>query len=193
MQKTKIEWTDYKAGYIAGMTAGDGTFCFTEKEMPYRIKQRYWRVALKDEIILKRLRQYLRCLGIRLDIKPFSGEGMQKIETRKYDILEKIRRFINPPFKSYEYRKGYLAGIFDAEGNWHRSNLRIYNSDPHLRKKLILIAQDLGFKFIEEDYPSKNGNGIRLKGDRFDQAKFLCVIKSVKSRWYLRHIFWNET
>ena len=192
MNKTKIEWTDYKAGYIAGITAGDGTFRFTEKEIPYQAIQRYWRIALKDEIILKRLRQYLRKLGIRLDIKSFSGKGMQKIETRRFDILKKILKILNPPFETPPYKKGYLAGIFDAEGNWYRSNLRIYNSNPHIIKRLILITKELGFTFTEEKYPSKKANGVRLRGDRFDQAKFLCVIKSVKSRWYLRHIFWNN-
>lgn len=188
-----ISWTDYRAGYIAGMTEGDGTFRRTPKDVPYKEKQRYWRVALMDEQILKRLRQHLRVLGVRLDIKPFSSPGMKKLESRKFKTLEKIYSFLNPPIETLEYKTGYLAGIFDAEGNWFRSNLRIYNYDTFLCTRIINYALDLGFKFKPELYPSKKGNGVRLIGDRFDQAKFLCVIKSIKSRWYLRHIFWRQT
>lgn len=198
MQKTKIEWitikgADYKRGYVAGMTEGDGTFRMPVHGKTYQESQWYWRIALKDIKILKRVRQYLRILGVRLDIKPFYCEGMLKIESRSFRILEKIQKIINPQaIFTDEFQRGYLAGIFDAEGNWHRSNLRIYNSDPKIIKRVINFASSFEFDFKEEDYPSKKANGARLRGDRFDQARFLCVIKSVKSRWYLRYIFWGE-
>jgi len=198
MNKTKIEWTDifngnrgYIAGYIAGMTDGDGTFKMPTYKNTYRENQWYWRIAVKDKAILKRVRQYLRRLGIRLNIRPFYGD-IYKIETRKANILIRIKKITTPSEINKDFKRGYLAGIFDAEGNWHRSNLRIYNSNQEIRNRIITYANDFGFRFIEEIYPSQKVNGVRLKGDRFDQAKFLCVIKSVKSKWYLRHIFWDE-
>lgn len=186
-----IGWCDYKIGYIAGMTEGDGTFKMPVPGKTYQESQWYWRVALVDVKILKRVRQYLRSLGIRLSIKPFNLE-MNKLETRQGKILGKIYVFLNPEIISEEYSRGYLAGIFDAEGSWHRSNLRIYNSSKILINKIIANAGYLGFTFIEEDYPSKKGNGVRLKGDRYEQARFLCVIKSIKSRYYLRNICWSK-
>ncbi len=191
MNKTNIEWTDYRAGYIAGMTEGDGTFKMPIEGKTYRESQWYWRVALLDITILKRLRQYLRRLGIRLSIGDYKIKPiwLYKIETRKKKSLNTIYECLRPQAPTREYSRGYLAGIFDAEGNWYGSNLRIYNSSKILRNKVISYANDIGFTFTEEDYPSKKGNGVRLKGDRFDKAKFWCVIKSVKSREYLSQIF----
>lgn len=191
MNKTKIEWTDYRIGYIAGMTEGDGAFKMPVHRKTYRESQWYWRVALKDMTTLKRIRQYLRRLEIRLSIKSFYMD-MYKIETRNKEILNRIYMFLHPVVISKEYKRGYLAGIFDAEGNWYKSNLRIYNSNQGIRNKTINFASCFGFKFTEENYPSKKANGTRLSGDRFDQASFLCLIKSEKSRWYLRYIFWRD-
>ena len=189
MQKTKIE---YRTGYIAGITEGDGTFKMPVNGKTYQESQWYWRVVLIDITILQRIRQYLRTLGIRLSIHDYKIKNpstflklLYKIETRKREALNRIYSFLNPVFVSKEYARGYLAGIFDAEGNWYESNLRIYNSSPILRKKVMNYAEKINFIFTEEIYPSKKGNGVRLKGDRFDQARFLCVIKSVKSREYI--------
>lgn len=189
MTKTKIEWTDYRNGYIAGITEGDGTISFTPKEWPYRKKQRYWRVALGDNLILKRTRQYLRRLGIRLDIKPFAI-GTNKLETRKFDILEKIKYILYYPPTDY-FKLGYLAGIFDAEGNWYKANLRVYNSNPEIIRKVITYAKTWGFEFQEENYKSKKGNGVRLVGNKYEKIRFLSSIQSVKSEHYFRKI-WED-
>ncbi len=190
MIKTASELIEYYKGYITGITEGDGTISLTPGDWPYRKKQRYWRLALKDVLILKRTRQYLRRLGIRLEIKCFAT-GIYKLETRKLEILEKIKwvLYYNP---TRYFQLGYLSGIFDAEGNWHLSNLRIYNSNPEIIRKVLIYSKTWGFEFKEENYKSKKGNGLRLVGNKYEKIRFLSSIQSIKSMYYFRKL-WEET
>jgi len=186
MNRTKIEWADYHRGYLAGMTDGDGTFKMPVPGRRYRHSQWYWRVALRDEYILRRLRQVLRRLGIRIPIREFSVPGMVKLETRRAALLKKIYDAIYSKPITLSYELGYLAGIFDAEGNWHKSNLRIYNSKESIRKRVVIYGYDLGFTFSIEDYPSEKANGARLVGDRYEAIRFIASIRSAKSKKYLK-------
>lgn len=186
MNKTRIEYADYHRGYLAGMTNGDGTFKMPVPGRRYRNSQWYWRVALRDEFILKRLRQVLRKIGIRIPIREFSVPGMVKLETRRAALLKKIYDAIYSKPITASYELGYLAGIFDAEGNWHKSNLRIYNSKEEIRNRVMRYGYDLGFLFYNEDYPSEKSNGVRLVGDRYEAIRFLASIRSAKSKNYLR-------
>jgi len=187
MQKTKIEWTDYKIGYISGLTIGDGTIRIKKYGINYNEHQYYWRVALKDVEILARLQKYLKVICIGLDVKKFSTKGMYKLETRKQFEVAKIQTCINEGDfgnPSREYRRGFIAGVYDAEGNHHKANLRIYNYDEILKNKLISFLKEFNFDFYKENYPSKKGNGIRLRGDKKEKERFFKYFYPVKRSYY---------
>jgi len=175
----------YLAGYITGLTDGDGTVCFTPKNVPYRKKQRYWRVALKDKKILVRLQKSLEAFEIYLVIKRFS-KGIWKLESRKFQVLERLREVFNYS-NQLEYKRGWLAGIYDAEGNHHKANLRIYNFSLSLQSKVIRYAKEFDFKFYKQNYPSIKGNNVGLKGNKIDKQRFFDIIQPVKKSYYATH------
>jgi len=179
VNRTKIEWADYEAGYITGVTLGDGTMRRTMKSTPYRSMQRYWRVALKSAAILERLQAYLLHHNVAVELRRFSTQPMRKLETRQYAQIEKIHGIMNRR-STRDFKRGFIAGIYDAEGNCYRQNLRIYNYDQALRKKIVDYTKPFGFDFYVEDYPSKKGNGVRLRGGQKERARFFDVFMPVK-------------
>ena len=179
MNCTKIEWTDYEAGYITGVTLGDGTMRRTPKSMPYDTMQRYWRVALKSSAILERLQAYLSHYSIHVELRRFSTPTMRKLETRQYGQIEKIHEIMHLR-STRDFKRGFVAGIYDAEGNCYRQNLRIYNYDQALRKRIVDYAKPFGFDFYIEDYPSKKGNGVRLRGGKIARERFFETFMPIK-------------
>ncbi|HYY55914.1 MAG TPA: hypothetical protein VE842_01215, partial [Pyrinomonadaceae bacterium] len=65
---------DYRAGYLAGITVGDGTFRYVEGATRAEQKVAYWRVALRetDEAALGRIVAYLVAFGIEAYVRAFN-------------------------------------------------------------------------------------------------------------------------
>jgi len=136
----------FMKGYIAGVTDGDGTFKYSpdwgsvwKKESP----QCYWRIALCDTVILDRVVLYCKVLfNMVLDIKEFSAEEGQtkinKVESRSQPVLSKILECYNNPTDDIDWHRGYISGMFDAEGN-----MSTYKSKKRekLRTNALRIAQ----------------------------------------------------
>jgi len=190
MQKSKIEWTDYEIGYIAGITVGDGTIRTKKPGVNYNKYQYYWRLALKNTKILSRVQKYLEIIQIDLDVRKFSTKEMYKLETRKQFEVGRIQTCITEGdfgTPSKEYKRGFIAGIYDAEGSHHKANLRIYNYDEILKSKIIIFARNFRFDFYKENYPSKKGNGIRLRGDKKEKERFFTVFNPIKESYFATH------
>jgi len=157
---------DYMAGYIGGIML-DGTSRLTPEGMRHD-KSSYWRVALTDFEALYRTQVYLEKFGVNLSIKPFSGgtnKPLMKIETWTSDLVERLLE-IPKPRNNDDYRKGYLAGGFDAEGSMSQCVLRIANYDDEVNKRI----KDYGSRF---DYDFKiEDNGTVLRGGLEEQVRF---------------------
>ena len=122
----------YRRGYLCGMIRGDG--CVTNQ--PYKQRGRplshiyRFRLALVDQEGLDRTADYLADVGIRCRAFTFSEESatrrqMTAIRTSRRDDVQAIEWLIGwPENPTLDWRKGFLAGIFDAEGSYSES-LRI--------------------------------------------------------------------
>ncbi len=122
------ESADYRRGYLCGMIRGDG--CISEGR--YRRPDGsaafspHFRLALVDQEALDRTRGYLAWVGINCTEFTFS----EATETRRRltaircggrDQVWFIEWLIRwPESPSLDWRKGFLAGIFDAEGSYSR-------------------------------------------------------------------------
>src|SRR5258705_6209217 len=115
---------DYRAGYVAGLSLGDGTYRYQTgwRSDKLGFPAAYWRVALADREPLERVVEYLKRFGVEVFIRPFSAgpcsrTPMSKVETRSLSALALVDKILHVERSSRSYRRGFVAGFFDAEGH----------------------------------------------------------------------------
>ncbi|HTO06720.1 MAG TPA: PA0069 family radical SAM protein [Myxococcota bacterium] len=89
---------DYRAGYIAGLSAA---------ETP-RPQAAFWRVSLAEAGALARVAEYLKAFGLPVVVGP------SRVEVRSLCALGSIDKLVHVDRASASYRRGFLAGSFDA-------------------------------------------------------------------------------
>jgi len=182
----------YRRGYLCGMIRGDGSL---QGDRPYpqlepcEPGQRYtFRLALIDEEGLAKTRRYLADVGIHCREFVFAEESATRrrvmaISTGGRDKVRTIQWLIDwPPEPSQEWRKGFLAGIFDAEGSYSGS-LRIPNTDPQIIDWTLSSLDSLGFHYVVE--PRNLPNGIvyvRLRGGLREVLRFFHTVDPAITR-----------
>jgi DNA repair photolyase len=183
---------DYRAGYLCGMIRGDGHLASRDYPRPNGRKWTHhlFRLALVDMEGLRRTREYLR--AIQVETKEFQfaaavgyNEEVNAIRTQRGDSVEVIRTAIRfPRWPTQDWRKGFLAGIFDAEGSYGGYRiLRIANTDRELIDRTQRYLRDLGFD-VAIDGP--HGNSalmcVRIRGGIREHLRFFHTVDPAISR-----------
>jgi DNA repair photolyase len=173
---------DYRIGYVAGMTAGDGTFrCQPGGHGGKGLPVAYGWVALSDVEPLERLRDYLRCFGLDLAIRPCSGgspstrKPMWRVETHSPAKLEPIYQRIVAERSTRGYRRGFLAGFFDAEGH-DGDSLRISQVDLGVLERVRRYGRALGFDLGLEHGPG-GPSSLRPIGSVLERIRWFGVLE----------------
>jgi DNA repair photolyase len=131
------ESEDYRSGYIVGMLRRDAEIGSYSYPLGNRVANVHrFRLALCDYEALSRSKRYLAEVGVGTDEFAFSEatttrKALQAIRTSKKSAVDRVRELLAwPDDPSLEWERGFLAGIFDAEGSYSRGVLRISNTDP---------------------------------------------------------------
>lgn len=148
---------DYRRGYLCGIIRGDGHLASYEYERTGRVhgNQHQFRLALADEEALYRADEYLSYLDVTTHHFMFqtalaSRRDMRAIRTGARAKVELVRSIISwLPTPSVSWSKGFLAGIFDAEGGYTGS-LRIHNTDQRIIDRISDCLERLGFACVIE-------------------------------------------
>jgi DNA repair photolyase len=165
---------DYRRGYLAGLIRGDAHL--RSHEYPHR-----FRLALTDMDALRRARCFLEAeLGLVLPEFAFATQGrrsMRAIRTGSRAHVTAITELIAwPRGRRTEWCKGFLAGIFDAEGH-HGEVVRISNCDPAIIDWITWSLRLLGFRFVVEDPRRTNGlRVVRLLGGVPEKLRFFLTV-----------------
>ncbi|MGD0069753.1 MAG: hypothetical protein ABSB76_40870, partial [Streptosporangiaceae bacterium] len=88
-----------------------------------------------------------------------------------------------PDDPSPDWRKGFLAGIFDAEGSYSRGILRISNTNPDIISWTVASLRLLGFDAVLE--PKNQPNGlvvIRVRGGLREALRFFHTVDPAITR-----------
>ena len=178
---------DYRAGYIAGLSLGDGTFRYEPGWRSDRLgfPQAYWRVALTDDEPLQRLVQYLQRFGVETHVRPFSAampnrRPLRQVGVRSLRRLGIIHGLLHAEPDTPRWRRGFLAGFFDAEG-CNGDSLRISQKDMRVLERVRRYAQSLGFDFRLEPRPGM-ASTLRLVGRLVDRVRFFSLCRPAIAR-----------
>src|SRR5207249_6521878 len=122
----------------------------------------------------------LACFGVQARLRPFRGGTtarwvMEKVEVRSLARLAIIHALVNAERGTRSYRRGFLAGFFDAEGH-SGDSLRISQVDVSVLERVQRYASGLGFRFDLELRPSK-ASTVRLVGRLIDRLRFFSTCR----------------
>jgi DNA repair photolyase len=147
------ENADYRRGYLSGIIRGDGSIghhTYLRADTESYVHR--FRLALADTEGLSRTREYLARLGIGW-------------------AIEHAIRWPDDP--NLDWRKGFLAGIFDAEGSYSGGVWRVPNTDPEIIEQTAASLRAFGFDYVAE--PTQNANGLivlRMRGGLREAMRF---------------------
>jgi DNA repair photolyase len=172
----------YKKGYLTGMVRGDGllrSYSYPREGRSHG-DQFQFRLALVDFEPLLRVRAYLAEIDVQVhDVAFYAGTANHKplraIRTHARQSFEKIRTVVDwPDEPDDEWRRGFLGGIFDAEGSWSQGVLRISNND----ERILGVTQDALARFgfdavLEPPTQSHAGSNVRIRGGLREHLRFM--------------------
>ncbi|HEX2186796.1 MAG TPA: radical SAM protein, partial [Chloroflexota bacterium] len=178
--RQRAEGADYGAGYLTGITIGGGTFRYRpgQRSDEGGYPQAYWRLAMAEREPLDRLVVYVAALGITAVVRPFdagprAAQALRAVEVRALEALGTMHDVVNAGRHTKDYYRGFLAGIFDAEGSYEGSSLRLQLKDRRVLERVVRYGARLGFAFTVEQDPGRDGElSARLVGPFKERARF---------------------
>jgi DNA repair photolyase len=181
--RTPPETEEYRKGYLAGIIRGDGLLAKYNYSGKYRRNNRahpqandtqhQFRLALGDFEALGRSKRYLSGFGIEtteFQFRNHSGRRpMRAIRNHSRTAFETITALVAYE-NSQDWLRGWLAGIFDAEGSFSKV-VRISNTDERILRTTLEALASVGISAIREDRVEGASN-IRLQGGLTEITKF---------------------
>ncbi len=173
-----VESEEYRRGYLCGMIRGDGHVGSYSYARPGRtvFDVHRFRLALTDSEALVRTRGYLTRAGVHTSEFQFlKGNArhrpMDAIRTSSRDGVDRIRELIAwPGSPGDEWSRGFLAGIFDAEGS-RSGALRICNKDEEIIGRTAACLHRFGYPITIEKPNAIGARNVRLLGGLRQQLR----------------------
>jgi DNA repair photolyase len=173
--------SDYKRGYLCGLIRGDAYLATrTYSKAGGRVGCSHtFRLALVDLEALRRASTFLLDARVLTDDSIFATGGgrrraMVAISTGSRVHVERVRELIRWPLSpSDDWRKGFLAGIFDAEGTCGGRALRIANTDRVILDWTKACLGHFGFDYVEDARRHRPGlRDVRIRGGLRERLRF---------------------
>ena len=159
--------SEYRRGYLCGVIRGDGHLGSYHYVRAGRARDQHrFRLAMIDDEALERSQSYLKAFGIATD----------RFLTSARSSVEAIRRLIEWPGEVLrDWSRGFIAGIFDAEGSYSDGILRVANTDDTIIKSTTDALKRMGFDStveIQRKESQKPLNYVRVRGGLSEHLRF---------------------
>jgi DNA repair photolyase len=169
----------YVTGYLCGMIRGDANLGdYPLRRRNGRVDRVYrFRLALADGEALERSGEYLRRAGVSTTLFEFSPQTdnhreIWALRTSKRADIERLRELISWPAEPSEsWARGYLAGLFDAEGSGATGVMRFHNTDEAILDHLRICLDLFAFEHTTEMRPGACTT-VRLLGGLRERLRF---------------------
>jgi DNA repair photolyase len=171
---------EYERGYLCGMVRSNDDLA--EADLPP------FRLAFADDEAIQRARRYLHARGLNttqltLDRGPRGATHVHLIDARgqaQRKRLEALRRA--PLTPSHAWRKGFLAGIFDADGAGGRV-IRIRNADESTAGWIEACMSTFGLATMLEAVAGEDDvRVLRLRGGLRERLRFFHLVDPASRR-----------
>ena len=181
---------EYRLGYLTGMIRGDGHLGSYEYRRPRRTNNlvHRFRLALTDLEALLRAKDFLAGGGVATEQFVFqravgSHQTMYAIRNQTMTGVDAVWEFIAWPAELTDsWCKGFLAGIFDAEGSYHRGILRISNAHATILETIEACLRRFGLPHTREK-PRANGVAcVRVTGGLHHHLRFFHLVDPAVTR-----------
>ena len=181
----------YRRGYLCAMIRGDGTLGSYSYSRPGRNIDYHhrFRLAPTDLEGLRRTRTYLAEADVQTDefvyMAPGRGyEPARAIHTQSTARVQRVRELIEWPAQAEDdWCKGFLAGIFDADGSYSRGILRIHNADPILLDWITWCLRRLHVDYVREvRRPDSAMQVVRIRGGLRAHLRFFHLVDPAITR-----------
>ena len=174
---------DYRRGYLSGLIRGDGymtRFLRTRRDgRTYTAHQ--FCLVLTDREALVRAHCYLAECGVEAHIAELAKASGNRsataiVRSGAKATFDRIQNLITWPVSpSLSWQKGFLAGIYDAEGSCSHGTLSISNGDDLILgwASSCLERFDFDHTIVDQRGRSKDGVAqIRLRGGMAANMRF---------------------
>jgi DNA repair photolyase len=186
------ESADYRRGYLCGMIRGGsqpGAYSPRRDGEPDVFR---FRRAVTDPEAVDRTSKYLAEDGVATTEFVFAKTAAATrrtgpIRTSARDQVRAIRCLIEwPAAPSPDWQKGFLAGIFDAEGGCSGGILRVPNADSSITDWTMSCFASLGFDVAVEPITpgtlGKRVTALRLRGGLRERLRFFHTVDPAITR-----------
>ncbi|MCU1441345.1 MAG: repair photolyase [Rhodoglobus sp.] len=180
LNRAPLHDADYRRGYLCGMIRGGGHLATHEYKRPSgsigTITQ--FRLALADTEALHRARTFLEVEGVVTAIFQFTPGNerhrpMTGIRIANRAAFDRITDLIHwRAQESLMWHRGFLAGIFDAEGSNSGGVLRISNGDETLLAQIRESMDELGVRHTTDPPNAIGVSAIRVVGGLAIRQRF---------------------
>ena len=182
---------DYQDGYLCGMIRGDGhlgSYAYARPGRAHGNVHRF-RLALVDMEALHRTREYLleRGISTREFLFQEAVGGFKPIFAIRTSALAHVNAIGElvrwPTEPALEWSKGFLAGIFDAEGSYSGGILRMSNTDLGIVDQIASALNRFAFQYRIEPTSRPNGlAAVRLLGGLREALRFFHTVDPAITR-----------
>jgi DNA repair photolyase len=176
--------SDYRRGYLCGLIRGEGHLAEYHYPPAGRTNgnQYRFRLAMADTEPLERAAIFLSGFGLATDRFLFLAatsirRRMEAIRASARESVAAIRRLIDWPERpDGDWMRGFIGGIFDAEGSFSGGTIRIANTDRQIIDVLMGGLSSLRFDSIVET-PKRDSTKpvhyVRVRGGLREHLRFI--------------------